>query len=105
MPILPPTLTTQFGQGLGMSMAKTESTLNGRCATRTASLRLSFTLFLGPVFRAFLRLKLDGGTLRCRGLSLLPQQMRMVWSGRGAVALLLRFGRFMGALKLHGKGV
>jgi hypothetical protein len=32
--ILPPTLTTQFGESLGMSMTKTQSTLNGRCATR-----------------------------------------------------------------------
>jgi len=32
--------------------------------------------------------------------------MRMVWNGRGAIeSSLLRLGRLMGALKLHGEGV
>ncbi len=78
MPILLPTLTTQFGESLGMSMTKTQSTLNGRCATRIASLRLSFAPFLAPVFRAFLRLKLDRGTLRRREQSLLPRHVALL---------------------------
>lgn len=64
--ILPSALSTQLRQFFGMSMAKAQTILHGGRPAGAASLRPSLALLLAPLFRAYLCLKLDGGTLRCR---------------------------------------
>lgn len=61
--ILLSSLSTQFRQPLGVSVAKTQAPLQSRRLARTTSLRLSFAVLSTPLFRAFLCLKLDGDTL------------------------------------------
>jgi hypothetical protein len=61
--ILLSSLSTQFRQSLGVSVTKTQTPFQSRRLARTTSLRLSFAVLSTPLFRAFLCLKPDGGTL------------------------------------------
>ena len=65
--ILLSSLPTQLRQSLGVSVAETQASFQGGRLAGTTSLRLSLAVLSTPVFRAFISLKPDGGTLRRPG--------------------------------------
>jgi hypothetical protein len=60
-------LSAKLGESLGMRMKKAQAAFHGGRRAHISSLRLSLAPLSAPLFRAFLSLKANGGTLRRLG--------------------------------------